>query len=994
MQQQHGAVIGRDGDVREVVDALCATGDAARVLLITAEAGMGKTAVVEQARRAAAQDGAVVVRLGWEDEDIDDTHDAIVIDSGCGLFVEAPDGCLPPLTLARRARLRAAARKGQVTGLSAFSEALTETARQTPFALVVDGIERMPPHSAEALVLLLRISRPRGVPVVMAGRPPPAADPGRAQLTAAADQILHLPPLRPADVATLVSGHITRRFGRPAEPALADAVSRALGTLTGNPRAVLSVLDTLDEQDLLELDGRLCLTLPEKHLRLTTELAESLGFGRPRSPAGFETVWAAILAAHGLAHAEVHVDDVSRLTPSAHAQHIERTLDRLVADRILTVDQQGRVSFAVPALAAALRTLPDRCGVQSLHARLVAPLVDRLGAEAAGGGYPRLADHVAAAGPRLDDALAVPLLLAAAREDARTNWPRSARAYAAALHRLAPQDGRTPGVLNEASSLSLRHGDTGGLLALGEPLLACLDLAHTDITDITDTAEDIEGIEDTETPAGLEAVASAWVWAAVHEHRSPYADDTDPRYRAALEPFPAATGLAALGGVYGIGPLPPRPAPTADPAANAAPDTGPGPGCAPLPSPAELHLMTAAVGSHTELRRALQCLPPGTIDEGALDRLRNAAAYADLAGALAAVLGDRYTAAPESIAVQYRGMVHDYLAGDWEAALVGARRIEVRSRTHGAAGVPHLARALAAEIHCMRGDVARAQAWLCLIPDTVTHPLAARARLAVRYRSGREDEALEGAWHDARQARKSGRLAGVERVLLRILSLAAHEGRPQTVRQALEELETLHEEAATPMTHEALLMARGIAHHDVDSALTADRLLKSRGDVYLSVISSLGLARIADDSRSWLTEAMRSAQNLALGRPFRSAVNRVAQLRDIPVPRLRQPNDELTELDIRLARMVSDGATNRQIAAELACSHKTVEQRLTRLFQRTGCRSRTELTAAWLNGSLTRRGPLSPDTPTTGARTAPLLGPRRAGGRTSHDAGSPVGLSA
>lgn len=58
--------------------------------------------------------------------------------------------------------------------------------------------------------------------------------------------------------------------------------------------------------------------------------------------------------------------------------------------------------------------------------------------------------------------------------------------------------------------------------------------------------------------------------------------------------------------------------------------------------------------------------------------------------------------------------------------------------------------------------------------------------------------------------------------------------------------------------------------------------------------------------------------------------------------------------------MVSDGATNRQIAVELACSPKTVEQRLTPLFQRTGTRSRGELTAAWLNGSRPRTAS-SPD---------------------------------
>ncbi|MFF3576828.1 helix-turn-helix transcriptional regulator [Streptomyces mirabilis] len=118
--------------------------------------------------------------------------------------------------------------------------------------------------------------------------------------------------------------------------------------------------------------------------------------------------------------------------------------------------------------------------------------------------------------------------------------------------------------------------------------------------------------------------------------------------------------------------------------------------------------------------------------------------------------------------------------------------------------------------------------------------------------------------------------------------------------------------------------------------------------------------------RPWLTEAVRNAHQLGLGRPFHTAVNHAAQRRNIPVPRLRQAHEKLTELDIRLVRMVSDGATNRQIAAELACSHKTVEQRLKRLFQRTGSRSRSELAAAWLNGILTRRGTASdPSSPAT-----------------------------
>ncbi|BBC29435.1 hypothetical protein SGFS_007290 [Streptomyces graminofaciens] len=953
MRDRRGTVIGRESIVRELADTLRTTGEAARVLLLVAGAGMGKTAVLEEARRAAAGDGAAVLRLGWHDEDPEEAAetasdeppdedatalaDAIVVTAGCGLFLADPDDCLLPLPTAHRTRLAAAARKGGVNGLAAFSDALATAARRLPFALLVDGVERMPEHIASILELLLRIFRPHGVPVVLAGRPRPPADHGQARLTAAADRVLELPQLRPTDAAALVDLHITRRFGHAAEPTLADAVARALGTLAGNPRAVLSVLDTLNAEDLLELDGRMCLTRAEKLLRLTTTDAFLLGLGRPHSLPYPPILNAAIVTAHVLNHADVHIDDAFRMTPSAGARVLEHALDRLITDRVLTADPRGWLSFAVPALAAALRTLPFQRDVQGNSARYVTRLAGRLGPEATGRGYPRLADRVAASGPLVDDDLAIPLLLAAAREEARADWPRSARAYAAALRRLAPRDERTPGVLQEASELSLRHGDHDGLLALAEPLLAHADTPRAEHTE--------EGKE----PTGLHGIGVAWTWAALHEHRVLHADDHRALCRGRTDArLPSAAELAALGGLYGIGPLTPRPSTAAGPT----PHSDPGHRRTPLPSPAELRLVAASVGSHAELGRARRNLPPDAIDDQALDRLRHAAAYADLTGALAAVLGDRYTAAPDCVAVQYQGMVRDYLAGNWDAALTTARRVEVRCRTHSTAGDPHLPRVLAAEIHCARGDLTRAQAWLDLVPDALDHPLAARARLAFRYWSGRKEEASERAWRDARQARKNGQLAGTERLLLRILSLSARQHRSPLTQRALEELETLHDEAATPMTYETLLIARGIAHHDTDSALTAHRSIQRREDVHLSVVSGMCLTRIADDPRAWLTEVMCNAQLLGLGRPFRTAVTHAAQLRGIPLPRLRQARQKLTEPDIILVRMVSNGATNRQIAAELACSTKTVEQRLTRLFQHTSARSRSELAAAWLNGTL------------------------------------------
>ncbi|MEY8039315.1 LuxR C-terminal-related transcriptional regulator [Saccharopolyspora cebuensis] len=60
----------------------------------------------------------------------------------------------------------------------------------------------------------------------------------------------------------------------------------------------------------------------------------------------------------------------------------------------------------------------------------------------------------------------------------------------------------------------------------------------------------------------------------------------------------------------------------------------------------------------------------------------------------------------------------------------------------------------------------------------------------------------------------------------------------------------------------------------------------------------------------------------------------------------------LTRTESRIVELVSDGLTNRRIGSELNLSEKTVEGYLTRLFARTGCRSRVELVAANLRGSL------------------------------------------
>ncbi|MDQ1040446.1 hypothetical protein QFZ75_006862 [Streptomyces sp. V3I8] len=712
-----GPVTGRDSELREVARTLRSTGAPARTLLVVGAAGTGKTALLEQARRAVAEEGARVLRLRCHDGG--GTPGAAVLAEGVHSALGQVHG--------RRGTARAGAVRrtprqpngsygsygsyGELSLLSALGEALGDAARDTPFALVVDDVERLPAPTAAALGLLLRVFRPAGVPVVMAGRPVRPAAGASSQLTAAADRLLTLAPLRPADVEALV----VRRLGRPVEPALVTAVLRALGPMAGVPEAVLSVLDSMEEHgDLLELGGQVCLTGPEKALRLTTDVARLGRLCWPGHPPDGAALAAAAAVARTLEHAEIRLDDLHRLKPGGprRAGLVDRAVTPLVGDGILTVDGDGRASFAVPALAAALRALPTHHDVSSLHALITRSLSDRIGARTAGGGHPRLAEHVTAAGSLLDDTLAVDVLLAAARTDARSDWPRSVRAYASALRRLSPHDPRTPHVLRESAELSLRHGDHPGALALGEPLLACLDAGPAG--------------EDRDRSAYVTAV---WASAALHEHRLPYAARHEHRlpYGSArgvrgprvLEHLPGAAGFTDLGAAYGIGGVASRPGDGARPA----PVPGRPGGSGALPSPAELRLAAAAAGGRAGLLDALGALPPDAYGARTLDRLRNAAAHADLADALAAVLGDRYAGAGDSTAARYHAMVGSYLTGDWDRALACARRIEARSRTRGTeAGPAQAARALAAEIHCARGELGHARAWLDLVPDTVTPP--------------------------------------------------------------------------------------------------------------------------------------------------------------------------------------------------------------------------------------------------------------------------------
>ena len=69
------------------------------------------------------------------------------------------------------------------------------------------------------------------------------------------------------------------------------------------------------------------------------------------------------------------------------------------------------------------------------------------------------------------------------------------------------------------------------------------------------------------------------------------------------------------------------------------------------------------------------------------------------------------------------------------------------------------------------------------------------------------------------------------------------------------------------------------------------------------------------------------------------------------MPRDRSDARGLTKAEAAVAALVAEGRTNREVAASLVVSVKTVESHLARIFDKMGVRSRTELAIEWRAGA-------------------------------------------
>ncbi|NWJ73966.1 AAA family ATPase [Pseudonocardia sp. ICBG1122] len=318
----------------------------------------------------------------------------------------------------------------------------------------------------------------------------------------------------------------------------------------------------------------------------------------------------------------------------------------------------------------------------------------------------------------------------------------------------------------------------------------------------------------------------------------------------------------------------------------------------------------------------------------------------DAVSLLPRVMPPGYAAPWRGFAVDLHRVVRHHADGGWEDALTAARSLVAGWIATGAGDVIGLRMAvlLAADIQFWQGRDRQARRWLEAASQmrgdpgsTSVSPLcvAYTELLAGELAAGGDDieAVLESGWRLLQELGTDARSILGQSVLLRqILRVVEHDR--SSWRQRL-----LDGPPASAPSCGSLV--RALLTGDVDGASRAIDVLEDEGRLLDAGIACVAIGRQAAAPEGWLLRARSIATEIGaeeLARLARAAM--VA--RDVRPPR-GPSRAGLTATERRIIALVRDGQTNRQIARSMNLSEKTVENGLTRLFAKLGCRTRYKL---------------------------------------------------
>jgi DNA-binding CsgD family transcriptional regulator len=310
-----------------------------------------------------------------------------------------------------------------------------------------------------------------------------------------------------------------------------------------------------------------------------------------------------------------------------------------------------------------------------------------------------------------------------------------------------------------------------------------------------------------------------------------------------------------------------------------------------------------------------------------------------------------------------------YRLGDWASAAAAADEAVAIADDTSQRGPLSIALVVRARVHAARGEETEARAAvergiaLAEPPGYGSTPIWGHAALGfLELGLGHTDAAIE----QLEEAQRLAEAAGLEDPVIvpwacDLAEALVQAGEPVRAHEVSEQLATRAERSGAPLALALAARCRGLtANGEFEQPFTAALELHERcsspferARTLLSFGSRLHRARRRVEARERLREALATFDELGAAPWTRHAR---AELRAAGGIRRAAPSDpdELTAQELRVALAVGRGASNREVAAELFLSPKTIEFHLGRVYRKLGIHSRSELAVLVTAGSVGR----------------------------------------
>jgi DNA-binding CsgD family transcriptional regulator len=293
-------------------------------------------------------------------------------------------------------------------------------------------------------------------------------------------------------------------------------------------------------------------------------------------------------------------------------------------------------------------------------------------------------------------------------------------------------------------------------------------------------------------------------------------------------------------------------------------------------------------------------------------------------------------------------------SGKWDEAIALAEDVlwyMDHYRTNISEG---LIKAVVADLLLERGDIRQARELLSSVnpPIQTMQFVLANSFDKATIRSGNYKEARQSLEDRVTKSLQSGFGNSMIGALDLLVEVCLLDNDRSAAQKWAGEAEALAQVSHSILRKIVALLCRAEAFESVEAALQAIEIGKQHDLMLYLGRAHLLAGRFGDEPQVHLHAAFQIFEQLQAV-PFKQKTAQHMRSRGIAAPRKHIDSDNgLTESETSIAGLVAQGFSNKEIANALHYSIKTVEVYLTRIYQKTNCRSRLDLARAISNGEV------------------------------------------